>query len=200
LLAANVRRIDAVIYTHPHADHTHGIDDLRAFAMDTRRRVEVFADEATGQRLVEGFGYCFKAPRGSSYPPILELNRIAAGTPLVIDGPGGPIEVNPFRQVHGDISSMGLRFGGLAYSCDVSDFPPESLEAISGLDVWIIDALRYQPHPSHLSLSEALEWIRRMAPKRAVLTHMLNDLDYATLRRELPAGIEPGYDGMVIDL
>ena len=200
LLAADVRRVDAVIYTHPHADHIHGIDDLRAFAMDTRRRVEVYADVATGERLVEGFGYCFKAPPGSSYPPILNLNRIEPGVPLAIDGPGGPLTVEPFRQVHGDISSMGLRIGGLAYSCDVSDFPPESLPALEGLDAWIIDALRYAPHPSNLSLSEAITWIQRMAPKRAVLTHMLNDLDYATLKRELPAGIEPGYDGMVLDL
>lgn len=200
LLAADVRRIDAVIYTHPHADHLHGIDDLRAFAMDTRRRVEVYADEATGQRLVEAFGYCFRAPPGSGYPPILNLNRITAGTPLTIDGPGGSLIVQPFRQVHGDISSMGLRFGGLAYSCDVSDFPAESLPALADLDVWILDALRYVPHPSHLSVSQALDWIQRIAPKRAVLTHMLNDLDYQTLERELPAGVAPGFDGMVIDL
>jgi phosphoribosyl 1,2-cyclic phosphate phosphodiesterase len=200
LLAADVRRIDAVIYTHPHADHLHGIDDLRAFAMDTRRRVDVYADAATSERLLEAFGYCFEAPRGSSYPPILNLNRIEAGVPVAIDGPGGPVRVEPFRQAHGEISSMGLRFGGLAYSCDVSDFPPESLPALEGLDTWILDALRYQPHPSHLSVAEALEWIQRVAPKRAVLTHMLNDLDYQTLKRELPAGIEPGYDGMVLDL
>ncbi|MBN8997016.1 MAG: MBL fold metallo-hydrolase [Rhizobiales bacterium] len=200
LLAAEVRRIDAVLYTHPHADHLHGIDDLRAFAMDTRRRVEVYADAHTAERLLEAFGYCFKAPPGSSYPPILNLHRIEAGRPLAIDGPGGPLEILPFRQIHGDISSLGLRFGNLAYSCDVSDFPPESVPALADLDLWILDALRYVPHPSHLSVSEALQWIARIAPKRAVLTHMLNDLDYQTLKRELPQGVEPGYDGMVFDL
>jgi phosphoribosyl 1,2-cyclic phosphate phosphodiesterase len=200
LLAANVDHVDGVIFTHAHADHIHGIDDLRVFWLNTKRLVDVYADAATKARLDEGFGYCFRSPPGSAYPPILKHHPVEAGTPLTISGPGGPVALMPFRQVHGDIDSLGLRFAGIAYSCDISDVPPESMQHVAGLNVWIVDALRYKPHPSHFSLADALRWIERVKPRRAILTHLHGDLDYATLKRELPRHVEPAHDGMVIDL
>ena len=200
MLAAGVNSLDAVVYTHSHADHTHGIDDLRAFWQNSRRLVDIYADAATTERLKQAFGYCFETVPGGSYPPILKHHPIAAGRPLTIDGAGGAMTITPFRQIHGEIDTLGLHVGGLAYSCDVSDLPEASLPALAGLDVWIVDALRYKPHPSHFSLSETLQWIDRVRPHRAILTHMHTDLDYATLTREMPQGVEPAYDGMQIEL
>jgi phosphoribosyl 1,2-cyclic phosphate phosphodiesterase len=199
LLAANVDAIDGVVYTHAHADHLHGIDDLRAFWLNTRRLVDIYADDPTTERLIAAFRYCFETPPGAFYPPILKRHPMATDSPLTINGPGGPITLVPFAQRHGDIDSLGLRIGRLAYSCDVSGFPDESLPFVSDLDVWILDALRYDTHPSHLSVREALEWIDRMRPARAVLTHMHLDLDYRRLAAELPEGVEPAFDGMEIE-
>ena len=198
LLDAGTGWIDGVLYTHDHADHVHGIDDLRQVAFNGRRRVDVYFDEATGKLLRSRFAYCFESPAGSDYPPILRGHEIVAGETVKIGGAGGAIEALPFRQMHGSGETLGFRFGGLAYSPDVSDFPEESLKALHDLDVWIIDALRPAPHPSHFSVEQALAWIARVKPKRAVLTHMHVDLDYATLSRELPQGVEPAYDGMVL--
>lgn len=198
LLAAAVDRLDAVLYTHPHADHIHGIDDLRGFWLGDKRRVPVYADAPTMARLVQAFGYCFRSPPGSSYPPIVEPHPLVVGQPTTIDGPSGPIVVEPFRQIHGDIDSLGFRIGGLAYSCDISGIPDETLPVLSGLGVWIVDALRYKPHPSHFSVSETLAWVERLKPERTVLTHMHSDLDYAKLKAALPVGVEPAYDGMEI--
>jgi phosphoribosyl 1,2-cyclic phosphate phosphodiesterase len=199
LLAANVDFLDAVVYTHSHADHLHGIDDLRAFWLRTKQLLDVYADEPTAERMLSGFGYCFATPRGGSYPPILRLHRLEPGTALTIPGPGGPLSVMPFRQIHGDIHSLGLRCGGLVYSCDVSALDDEALAHLADVDTWIVDALRYAPHPSHFSVADALAAIARVRPQHAVLTHLHSDLDYATLRRELPAGVEPAYDGMVLE-
>jgi len=198
LLDAGTGWIDGVLYTHDHADHVHGIDDLRQVAFNGRRRVDVYFDEATGKLLRSRFAYCFESPAGSDYPPILRGHEIVAGETVKIGGAGGAIEALPFRQMHGSGETLGFRFGGLAYSPDVSDFPEESLKALHDLDVWVIDALRPAPHPSHFSVEQALAWIARVKPKRAVLTHMHVDLDYATLSRELPKGVEPAYDGMVL--
>ena len=144
-------RLDAVLYTHEHADHTHGIDDLRVLALNNRKRVDVYFSREAGQRIVQSFSYCFTAPPGSGYPPILNQNIIVAGTRLTISGPGGDIDILPFRQDHGEIFSLGFRIGNFAYSCDLSGisgrFPTA---AVSGLDIWILDALRPAPHPSHL--------------------------------------------------
>ena len=125
LLDAAVDRLDAVLYTHEHADHTHGIDDLRVLALNNRRRVEVYFSREAGEHIVQSFAYCFTAPPGSGYPPILNQNLIAAGEPLVITGPGGDIEILPFEQEHGEINSLGFRIGGFAYSCDLSGIPDE---------------------------------------------------------------------------
>jgi phosphoribosyl 1,2-cyclic phosphate phosphodiesterase len=200
LLSVRAEALDGVLFTHDHADHTHGIDDLRMVAYAMKKRIDCYFDAPTRDSIVSRFAYCFETPKGSSYPPILIARDLVAGTPVVIDGAGGSIEAMPILQAHGDQPTLGFRFGSLAYSPDVSDVPSESIEPLRGLDIWIVDALRYTPHPSHFSLKQALEWIDRLSPKRAILTHMTADLDYDTLRRELPPHIEPAYDGMVIDL
>jgi phosphoribosyl 1,2-cyclic phosphate phosphodiesterase len=199
LLGAGVGWVDGVLYTHEHADHVHGIDDLRVVSFNGRRRVDVYYDATNGKLLRSRFAYCFDTPPGSEYPAILKGHEIHAGEPVKITGAGGAIEALPFRQIHGSGETLGFRFGGIAYSPDVSDLPDESLKALEGLDVWILDALRYTPHPSHLSVEQALAFIVRVKPKRAVLTHMHVDLDYEALRRELPDGVEPAYDGMVLE-
>lgn len=199
LIGAGVDWVDGVLITHEHADHTHGIDDLRPMFVMHRRRVDVYMDEPTAIALHARFGYCFRTPAGSSYPPILAEHRVTAGQPLTIHGQGGPIEVLPFLQDHGDIVSLGFRFGDVAYSTDMKRLPPDSVAALGGLDIWIVDALRKAPHPSHMNLEESLALIAEIKPRRAILTDMHTDLDYQTLRRTLPEHIEPAYDGMVFE-
>ena len=198
LLANAVRSLDAIVLTHPHADHVHGIDDVRPLVLGARKRIAVYMDEATSRDVTQKFGYIFHTPPGSSYPPLLDEHRITAGEAQSFDGAGGPIAITPFRLEHGEIDALGLRIGDVAYTPDLNRIPPESERFLEGLDLWIIDALRYKPHPSHLSLAEALAEIARFKPKRAVLTNLHNDLDYATLRREVPACVEPAYDGMAL--
>jgi phosphoribosyl 1,2-cyclic phosphate phosphodiesterase len=196
MLDADVDWLDAVLYSHEHADHTHGIDDLRAFFLKRHRRVDVYLDEVTAASVRGKFGYCFASPPGSEYPPIVTEHRLAAGAPVTIHGEGGAIAALPFRQEHGDIASFGFRFGSLAYSADLSGLPPDSVAALAGLDVWIVDALRYRPHPSHFSLDDALAWIERLKPRRAILTNLHADLDYEVLRSKLPVHVVPAFDGM----
>jgi phosphoribosyl 1,2-cyclic phosphate phosphodiesterase len=195
LLDAEIKWLDGVLITHEHADHTHGIDDLRPLFVRKRRQIDIYLDEPTSKSLNARFRYCFSTPPNSSYPPILREHRLVAGKALEIEGEGGPIPVLPVLQDHGDIPSLGFRFGNVAYSADIKNLPPGSLAAMAGLDLWIVDALRYEPHPSHLNLAEALALIARVAPKRAVLTNLHADLDYETLRRDLPPTIEPAFDG-----
>jgi phosphoribosyl 1,2-cyclic phosphate phosphodiesterase len=196
LLDTEVVWLDGVLITHEHADHTHGIDDLRPLFVNRRRRLDVYLDEPTSRAMEARFGYCFATPPGSEYPPIAIEKRLVAGKPVTIDGQGGPIEVMPVLQDHGDITSLGFRFGNVAYSADIKSLPAESIAALRGLDVWIVDALRKAPHPSHFNLDEALEWIARINPKRAILTNLHSDMDYAALRAELPPAVEPAYDLM----
>jgi len=200
LLDADVDRLDAVLYTHEHADHTHGVDDLRALFIKQRRPIDVYLDAYTSASMHSRFGYCFKAPPGSEYPPILSEHRLTAGEPVNVQGQGGAISGLPILQLHGDIASLGFRFGGLAYSCDLSGMPDESAAVLESLDVWIVDALRYRPHPSHFALADALNWIERLKPRRAILTNLHADLDYAELRAQLPPHVEPAFDGLSVTL
>jgi len=199
LLDADVDWLDGVLFTHEHADHTHGIDDLRGLFLRHRRRIDAYLDEPTHRVVYYRFGYCFVTPAGSNYPPILNAHGLRAGDPVTIEGPGGPITALPFRQDHGDIESLGFRFGDVAYSSDLRDLPADSIAALQGLDLWIIDALRYRPHPSHFSVAEALDWIKRIAPARAILTNMHIDLDYEELRAQLPPNVTPAFDGLKIE-
>jgi phosphoribosyl 1,2-cyclic phosphate phosphodiesterase len=199
LLDARVAKLDAVLITHDHADQLHGLDDLRMVAMNVRRRVDLYADATTFEGILSRFGYCFVQPAGSDYPPILNAIQIAEPfAPFAIEGKGGPIEVLAFHQGHGRIRSLGFRIGGLAYSSDVDALDDAAFAALEGVECWIVDALRYTPHPSHSHVARTLEWIARVKPRRAILTNLHVDLDYETLAGELPAGVEPAHDGMTI--
>ena len=200
LLDADVDWLDGVLITHEHADHTHGIDDLRSLFMRRRQRLDIYLDDATSRVVFHRFGYCFVTPPGSGYPPIATEHRIAPGKPVTISGAGGPVTALPFLLDHGDIPSLGFRFGGLAYSSDLRGIPDDSLPALAALDVWIVDALRYRPHPTHFSVDDALAWIRRIAPRRAILTNLHSDLDYEQLQAKLPEHVEPAFDGMRIEV
>lgn len=199
MLAADVRHIDAVAYTHPHADHIHGIDDIRGYVLERGSLVDIWADTFTLERLNQAFGYCIETPPGSSYPPIVRPNVINHGEAFVVTGEGGPLTFIPLPQVHGDIVSLGFRVGPMAYCSDVSDFPERTAAQLDGLELLVIDALQYRRHVSHLSLSEALDWVERLKPSRAVLTHMHVPLDYATVMAETPDNVMPAYDGMTFE-
>jgi phosphoribosyl 1,2-cyclic phosphate phosphodiesterase len=193
--AAGVKRVDAVLFTHDHADQAHGIDDLRAFYIRSRRLTPCYMDTHTWDNLGRRFAYIFEGEGG--YPAICEPRPLPAfGAHWMIDGPSGAIPVQTFDQDHGNIRSIGYRIGDVAYSSDVVNFPETSFEILAGVRVWVLDALRYRPHPTHASVEQALGWIERVRPERAILTNMHIDLDYETLRRELPPGVEPAYDGM----
>ena len=194
LLDAGVGRLDGVIYTHNHADHVHGIDDLRMIVFNMRARLPVWADGDTTDALLSRFGYAFVQPPNSPYPPILDIQSIDGA--VTVDGPGGPITFLPFEVNHGSIDALGFRVGDVAYLPDVAKIPDASWAALEGLDCWIVDALRRDPHPTHSHLSQTLEWIAQVAPKRAVLTNMHIDLDYETVLNETPDHVEPAYDGM----
>ncbi len=194
MLAADVRHIDAVLYTHDHADQTHGIDDLRVFAAHARRRIPAWMDEATHDALTRRFDYIFESQHG--YPAIVEARSIPPhGQTWQVEGPGGAIPVITFDQAHGPIRSVGYRLGPIAYSSDVSGLDEAALEAVHGADLWIVDALRYTPHPTHAHVDLALDWIARAGVKKAVLTNLHIDLDYNALARSVPSNVEVAFDG-----
>jgi phosphoribosyl 1,2-cyclic phosphate phosphodiesterase len=196
LLDAGVGTLDAVVYTHDHADHVHGIDDLRPIVFNTRERLDIWATGATQDALFSRFAYAFIQPEGSPYPPILNMHTIDGD--VTIDGAGGPVTLSPFEVGHGSIDALGFRIRDLAYLPDVAEMYPPAWEAVANLDCWIVDALRRSPHPTHAHLERTLEWIERAAPRRAVLTNMHIDLDYETVLHETPDHVTPAYDGMTI--
>ncbi|MDR3463419.1 MAG: MBL fold metallo-hydrolase [Beijerinckiaceae bacterium] len=198
LIDAGVNRLDGILLTHSHADHTHGIDDLRPMVQDMRARIDLYMDAFTSGIVRNAFRYIFETPPGSGYPPLLSEHRIIEGQKLSVNGPGGPIEALPFRLHHGEIDALGFRFGDVAYTPDLNAIPDESVAALEGLDLWIVDALRYTRHPSHFCLEETLSWIERLRPKHAILTNLHTDLDFEELRTHLPPGVEPAFDGMTI--
>lgn len=199
MLSAKVSAIDGVWYTHEHADHTHGIDELRGFYLNMRRRVPIWADAGTSSMLMSRFAYCFVSPEGSDYPPILHHRAIVPGNRFSTDGAGDAIAALPFSVCHGNIDALGFRVGNMAYTPDLNDLNNTAVAALAGLDLWIVDALKRTPHPSHFSLPETLVWIARLQPRLAILTNMHIDMDYATLCEELPHNVKPAYDGLVLE-
>ena len=197
LLDAGISRLDGIVFTHAHADHCHGIDEVRALNRAMGEAVPIYAAPTTLAELKQRFAYIFRpsdpAAGAVFYKPSL--------LPTIIEGPFevAGVRVLPFTQNHGFSTTLGFRFGDLAYSTDVVTLDEPVFGALEGVGTWIVDCYRRTPHPTHTHLGQTLDWIARVKPKRAILTHMDVQLDYETLRRELPAGIEPAYDGMVVD-
>ena len=192
--SVGVKRVDAVLYTHDHADQCHGIDDLRAFAINQRARIPTWMDAATWATLSRRFDYIYVSQSG--YPAICEHRPLPSlGMGFEVVGPSGPVPVTTFDQDHGTVRSVGYRLGPVAYSSDVLDLPEEAFEALAGVELWIVDALRWTPHPTHAHVDKTLGWIERVRPVRAVLTNLHIDLDYGVLSSRLPAGVEAAYDG-----
>lgn len=200
LLAARCSRLDAVLFTHDHADQSHGIDDLRVFALQMRKRIPVYIDNATSGVLLDRFRYCFEQAPGSPYPAIIDkITMPDCGKAFTVSGPSGEIPVMPFLQDHGSVNSLGFRFGSIAYSSDAVGIPDDSFKLLEGVDTWIVDALQYKPHKTHAHLDMTLDWIDRVRPRRGVLTNLHVHMDYRTLKQSVPDGVEPAYDGMIID-
>lgn len=192
-LSANMDHLDAVFYTHDHADHTHGIDDLRGFFQNARNKIPVYGDEPTMEVLRHRFSYIFESQNG--YPAICEPNILQKEFPVRVGG----VTMQAFEQGHGNGMSLGYRFGDMAYSTDLNHLPETSFEVLNGVKVWVVDALRFEPHPTHSHLAQTLKWIDRVKPELAVLTHMTWDMDYEQVKSMLPKGILPAFDGMVIE-
>ncbi len=196
-LDAGIAQVDAVLFTHGHADHVLGIDDLRSIQRSQKRLVDVYAEEPVLEEITTRFKYVFQcvASPDDLYRPL--------AVPHVISGPFrlGGCEIVPFTQDHGICPSTGFRFGKFAYSTDVVRMPEAAFAALAGVEVWVVDCLRVEPeHPTHAHLARTLEWIARVRPKRAILTHMNHQSDYAQMAAILPPGVEPAYDGMTIDI
>ena len=194
LLDTNIGQLDAVIYTHEHADHLHGLDDLRMIVINMQKRLQVYASKQTKKFILGRFEYAFKTPIGSPYPPILDMNDLPKN--LQIHGPGGTIDFTTFDVEHGNILVSAIKVNNILYTPDISALKND--DEIKNLDYWILDSLRYKPHPSHINLEEALELINKYKPKRSILTNLHVDLDYTTLLNETPDNVVPAHDGLQI--
>ena len=196
LLDSGTGPIDAILFTHAHADHCHGLDELRTMAYARGSPVDAYMDRPTREALIQRFGYAFTSSHDPDglYAPI--LNDVPIQGPFEVGG----VRVVPFVQQHGRGTSLGYRFGEIAYSTDVSALDEAAFSALDGVKLWILDCLRDRPHPTHSHLARSLEWIARVAPARAVLTHMNHQIDYEDLKRRCPPGVEPAYDGMVLEV
>ena len=196
LLDNGITRLDALLYTHAHGDHCHGIDDLRALAFSQGGPIDAYMDAKTRERLTRRFDYVFASSRkpNSLYPPML--------SDRLVDGPFqvGEVGVVPFQQTHGPDTTLGYRFGPAAYSTDLSSLDEAAFAALAGVKLWIVDCLRFKPHPTHTHFDQTMEWIARVNPARAILTHMNHEVDYDELLSRCPPGVEPGYDGLVIEI
>jgi len=195
LLDARVTTLDGVLLTHDHADQLHGLDDLRALSLLNKRRIGLWSDARGLKGVRAKFNYVLETPAGSEYPPICDAHEIPE--PFGDFDIAG-IPVRAFGVGHGRIRCLGFRFGPIAYCPDADALDEAASAALDGVECWIVDALRRTPHPSHAHLGRTLEWIARVRPKRAILTNMHVDMDYETLKAELPPGVEPAYDGMII--
>lgn len=201
LIASKAEHIDAVVYTHDHADQTHGIDDLRALVYRHRKRIPIWMNEETSKTITTRFAYCFAELADSGYPSILEEKRISESLPVIpVEGAGGVITLQPIWLQHGRIRSLGYKIDNLIYSPDLNDIPENSLAFFSGVKTWIVDALRYTPHPTHFHLDQTKEFISKLGIPHAVLTNMHIDMDFDMLVKELPDNIEPAFDGMEISI
>ena len=196
LLAARAARLDAVLFTHAHADHILGIDDLRQVNRLMGRAIPAFATAATLAELRERFAYAFLPPPAFFFRPALQAHCVGYGEQIVAAG----MPVALLRQDHGVMETLGLRIGDFGYSTDVVELPEESLAALEGVDTWAVGCFQWAPHKVHAHVGRVLDWAQRIRPRRTVLTHMGPGLDYGTLRRELPEGVEPGFDGMVLEV
>ncbi len=200
LLRANIDRLNAVFYTHEHADHTHGIDDLRVLALSQREQIQTYMSQSCADIITKNFSYCFNQPKDSNYHPFLKANIIKAGEEIIIDGAGGAITILPFLQHHANIDSLGFRIGDFAYSCDLSSLAKSSYRLLDGVKIWLLDALRYSAHPCHLNVEQAVNLVNELNIPKAYLTNLHIDLDYDKLSSELPNHIRPAYDGLEINM
>ncbi|MBY0355417.1 MAG: MBL fold metallo-hydrolase [Rickettsiales bacterium] len=196
----HVSRLDAILFTHAHADHCHGIDDLRPINHHMGMAIPAYGDPAAMDEILQRFGYAFKEPiaeygwfRPALIPHILDVDNLK---PFQV----GDMQVQYFPQVHGKTMTLGVRVGNVAYSTDVNHFPEAAFEYLHNLDLWIVDCLRYSPSPTHAHLEMTLQWIAQFKPKRAILTHMSHDFDYESFARDLPEGVEPAYDGLSLTI
>ncbi|MFK8080738.1 MAG: MBL fold metallo-hydrolase [Granulosicoccus sp.] len=201
LLTADVKSIEGVVLTHSHADHIFGLDDLRQMAINLHRPIDVWMDEPTRETVMAPFGYCFHQAPQSSYPAFCTEHLLVPHKPFTIDGPGGALVINTLIAEHGDINALGVRVNNAVYLPDMKRIThPDSLPLLSDVQVLIVDALRFNAHPSHMNVDECLAFIEQVKPERAILTNMHGDLDYQTIKGKLPPGVEPGFDGLKVNL